>query len=444
MDRVVAMIVRLMCAIAGFAEVLPGMAFGRWRPGQAVKILFVGYNGARNTGADVRVAALARQVIEAFDSGEVELSVMTLDAQSTSSYFEGVARQVPFDTLFFGKLLRACSQSHVIVLCEGSTLKSKFADALTLYNCQAAGIAKAQGKPCIALGSEIGEMAPYLERVACDLCSDTYFVTRSGQSDLERRRLDLKGHLGTDTAWLFDSSPGRSRAKAFLQNMGAGEGQPLLGIAPVNPFCWPVRPSPAQLVRSLVSGDRSLQFQSWYFFSWSELREKRFHAYIEELATAAQTFCAERGYRPVIFGMEQLDAHACQLLCEHMGGDVPIVTSRETDGFVIAELLRSLSLLVTSRYHAQVLASAAFVPAVAVSMDERLDNLASELRTGSDLLLHVDDPDLAPRLLLALDYAHENREMLSGMLSEAVESAVTMLRAMESWFVDYVRSELSC
>lgn len=416
------------------------MTFDRWRPGQAVKILLVGYNGARNTGSDVRVAALARQIVEAFGPDEVELSVMTLDAQSTSVYFEGIARQVPFDTLFFGKLLRACSENHAIVLCEGSTLKSKFADALTLYNCQAAGTAKAQGKPCIAMGSEIGEMEPYLEDVARDLCSDVYFVTRSEQSDVERRRLGLKGLLGTDTAWSFDSSPGRKQAMAFLQDAGMGEGQPLLGIAPVNPFCWPVKPSLAKLVRALVSGDRSLQFQSWYFFSWSEIRQKRFHAYLDELAQAALTFCAERGYRPVIFGMEQLDAQACQLLCERMGGHVPIVTSREANGFVIAELLRSLSLLMTSRYHAQVLASAAFVPAIAVSMDERLDNLASELGLGGELLLHVDDPDLAPRLLLALDHAHDNRRSISAALSKTVASAASAQRDMGTWFANYLQN----
>ncbi len=443
MDRIVAAIVRLVCSISGFADVLPGMAFDRWHPGQPVKVLLVGYNGARNTGSDVRVADLARRLAEAFDPGEIDLSVMTLDEENTSVYFEGTARQVPFKTLFFRKLLRACSENHVIVLCEGSTLKSKFADALTLYNCQAAGIAKAQGKPCVAMGSEIGQMEPYLKNVARELCSETYFVTRSGQSDLERQYLGLKGHLGTDTAWTFDSSPGRDRAIALLQDAGIGKEQPLLGIAPVNPFCWPVRPSLLKFARSLVSGDRSLQFQSWYFFSWSELREKRFHTYIDELAKASLTFCAERGYQPVIFGMEQLDTEACQLLCEHMGGNVPIVTSRETDGFVISELLRSLSLLVTSRYHAQVLASSTFVPAVAVSMDERLDNLASELGVGSDLLLHVNDADLAPRLLLALDYAHENHDAISATLSSSVESSVTTLQDMGSWFVDYVRSGLS-
>ncbi len=443
MDRLVALIVRLTCAFAGAAQVMPGMKPGGWHPGETAKILLVGYNGARNTGSDVRVAALAQQITEAFEPGEVELSVMTLDEASTAVYFKETARQVPFNTLFFKKLFEACSENHVIVLCEGSTLKSKFADALTLYNCQAAGIAKTQGKPSIAFGSEIGEMEPYLEQTARDLCSDTYFITRSAQSDKERNRLGLKGHLGTDTAWLFDSSQAQEQVASFLRDAHLNEEKPLLGIAPVNPFCWPVKPSPAKLIRSLISGDRSLQFQSLYFFSWSEYREKMFHAYIDALAQAAITFCAERGYQPVIFGMEKIDEQACRLLNERMGGNVPLVLSKDTDGYFISELLRSLSLLVTSRYHAQVLAIDGLVPTVAVSMDERLDNLSAELGAQKNLLLHVDDADLAPRLLLALDYAYENSEELAETIADVRESAKATLQDMVSWFVNHVRTELS-
>ncbi len=54
-------------------------------------------------------------------------------------------------------------------------------------------------------------------------------------------------------------------------------------------------------------------------------------------------------------------------------------------------------------------------------------------------LMRGSDPEKA----LALDYAHENCDALSGTLSSAVESAVSTLQDMDVWFVDYVRSELS-
>jgi hypothetical protein len=34
----------------------------RWQPGDKLKLFFTGYNGTRNTGADVRVEEMLRQV----------------------------------------------------------------------------------------------------------------------------------------------------------------------------------------------------------------------------------------------------------------------------------------------------------------------------------------------------------------------------------------------
>ena len=181
-------------------------------------------------------------------------------------------------------------------------------------------------------------------------------------------------------------------AARLLHEAGWDGRRPLLGIAPINPFCWPVRPSLTRLLRSAVTGDYSHRYQAWYYFSTSDERERLFQRYLEQLARACTTFCAERGFQPLIVGMERLDEEACRRLNALMGGHVPLLLSKDLDGFAITEVLRRLSLLVTSRYHAQVLATGALVPAVAVSMDERLDNLAQDLGTHDCQLLHVLPP----------------------------------------------------
>ncbi|MBE6470149.1 MAG: hypothetical protein E7000_00355 [Coriobacteriaceae bacterium] len=441
MDRIVEAIVRMLCALGGCARVLPGVAYARWRPGQPLKVLLAGYNGARNTGSDVRVAALAEQLHDRFGEA-VEISVMSLDAAGTAPYFPANVRQIPFGTLFFWKLFKACSEHHVVVLCEGSTLKSLFANALSLYNCEAAGVMRAQGKPCIAYGAEVGAMDAFLARAARDLCSDVRFCVRSEGSLRALRELGLDGVRGTDTAWTFESAPGRERA-VELPRAGGWDGvTPLLGIAPVNPYCWPVRPSLARLARSAVTGDWSQRYGAWYYFSASRERERKFQAYLEALAGACATLAAERGLQPVIVGMERLDAEACERLRGLMGGAVPMVLSRDEDGFAIAEVLRMLRVLATSRYHAQVLASTALVPAVAVSMDERLDNLAEELGLDAGLLLHVDEADLAPRLLLALDWALDETPAIQGALRVGVDSCRRRLDGMGAWLAgEFTRFE---
>ena len=321
MDRIVALLVRVVSLFAGWAQVLPGAQYARYVPGQKLKVLLAGYNGARNIGSDVRVAALADQIIAALGADNVEVSVMSFDLESTAPYFEGKVRQVSFSTIFFIPLLKACSEHHVVVLCEGSTFKSKFADALTLYSCEAAGVARAQGKPCIAYGGEVGQMEPYLERTVRDLCSDVYFMARSEASYEDARNLGLQAWRGTDTAWTFD---------------------------------------------------------------------------------------------------------------------IPVVLSKNHDGYVMGEILRSSSLLLTSRYHAQVLATGANVPTVAVSMDERLDNLAAELGAPRDLLLHVGQEDLAERILIALDYAQDNRDAIEQCLDDAHARLEGVLSDMAGEFASFL------
>jgi len=49
----------------------------RWEPGQKLKLLFAGYNGTRNTGSDIRVEEMLRQIRHILGDDKAELSVMT-------------------------------------------------------------------------------------------------------------------------------------------------------------------------------------------------------------------------------------------------------------------------------------------------------------------------------------------------------------------------------
>ena len=79
MDRLVDIIVRFMTLVARIARWLPWLHYEQWREGARLKVLLAGYNGARNTGADVRVAALIDQLDQALGPGTADFSVMTLD-----------------------------------------------------------------------------------------------------------------------------------------------------------------------------------------------------------------------------------------------------------------------------------------------------------------------------------------------------------------------------
>jgi polysaccharide pyruvyl transferase WcaK-like protein len=102
-------------------------------------------------------------------------------------------------------------------------------------------------------------------------------------------------------------------------------------------------------------------------------------------------------------------------------------------------LLRSLDLLVTSRYHAAVLSLAAAVPQIAVGHDTRLDTLYRDLGLHEEWFLTPDrlnglaervrkllaSPDLQRERLGRghaehLARAQQNRRLLSGFVAECL------------------------
>lgn len=230
-------IVRLMVWLSRWAWLFSRcgiIRYEKWQPGQKQKILLVGYNGARNTGADARVVALVEQLTEEFGD-KIEITVMTLNPENTKGYFPESVHIYPFPTFFCWSLFRAASAHHVAILCEGSTLTHTFADALSMFFCQAAGIMKRQGKPCIAYGSDVTPLQPRLKRLTQQTCSEVQFIARSKPSLNALKEMGLQCTLGTDTAWTFRVSGQHDRGRDLLMQQGWDGKKKLIGVAVINP-----------------------------------------------------------------------------------------------------------------------------------------------------------------------------------------------------------------
>lgn len=414
-DRLTALGVEACVAASKYYPLLGRIVplkYEKWSKGKKLKMLLVGYNGARNTGADVRVAAMVKQFESVLGRGRVEISIFTQDISNFKIYFEPHVKLIPLSPVYFKDVFEACCTHHMAVLCEGSTLKSKFANALTLFFCEAAGIMKSQGKPCIAYGSEAGYMDEFVRKVASQLCSETYFIARTKPSLKIIHELGLSGHVGTDTAWSFPATKMRW-AKERLKAGGWNGKSPVIGVAVINPFWWPVKPSFLRLARSFVTRSWKYHYRKWYFFSSSRERERKFEKYLTSIASATSRFAEKISAHVVIIGMEALDLEACKKLQNYMRVPAEIFSSRFYDGYQLSSLLRVLSVLVTSRYHARVLSMAGGVPAIAVSMDERLENIFGELGHREDFYLEVDDEQLEEKLEASLDRLWERRWELS-------------------------------
>ena len=104
------------------------LGFGQaWTPGSPLRLLFAGYNGNRNTGADVRVEEMIRQVRQVLGDEYIDLSVLSHNLELSKGYFPAV-RQVKLPDVF-PPFITVKYLAIWYPACEGSMFKSKFANA---------------------------------------------------------------------------------------------------------------------------------------------------------------------------------------------------------------------------------------------------------------------------------------------------------------------------
>lgn len=443
MDTLVEFLTSLIIEISRFPKILKLLkiipSYERWSKGKKLKILLVGYNGARNTGADVRVEAMTRQFYHILGEENVQISIMTLNKSLTEVYFKPPTQMIEFSSIFFLPLLRECSRHHIAVLSEGSCFKSKFANALTTFFFGASGIMSAQKKPCIAYGSEAGEMDSLLKSFVKHYCKDTYVISRTEPSCKIVKSLGLKGETGTDTAWIFPPAEKKWAEEILKKNNWDGE-KPVIGIAVINPFYWPVRPNLFKFIKmKLLKEKREDNYDKWYFFSTSLEREKKFENYLSGIASAVNKFVKKYNFFPVIIGMEKLDFNACRKLQERIENKPPVFWSGEYDGYQMTSILHSLSLLVTSRYHARVLSMTAGVPSIAISMDERLENLFKETGHINEYYLSCDEENIGEKLFWMLEKLWNNREKVKEELLKSIPGYLEKMAKMGKTFKNFLK-----
>ncbi|HVA93318.1 MAG TPA: polysaccharide pyruvyl transferase family protein [Candidatus Dormibacteraeota bacterium] len=398
----------------------------RWQPGEPLKLLFAGYNGTRNTGSDVRVEEMLRQVRRVLGENNTALSVMTLDPNRSRGYFSGTT-QVQLPMIFPPFLFREVRKYDGVIACEGSMFKSKFTNVLSTMTIGALGIASSGNKLSIGYGGEAGTMDPMLEKMCAHYCHRSLIITRNEESQAVLSKLGVPTELGTDTAWTFEPRPLEYGRKA-LSDAGWDGQTPVLALCPINPFWWPVRPSLAKWVaRNAFGAHKQSHYGSIYFHNAGPAVDAAYKKYIDSIAGAVKRFRATHNVFPILVAMERLDTRACEALAPQLGG-APVFTSDAHDMYELVSILRCCSLMVSSRYHAMVTSMPGLVPSAGITMDERIRNLLRE-RGHEHLLLTVDDPDLEEKLLVVMQrLAADADAVRDGIARSVVRNLKTMAR----------------
>lgn len=370
----------------------------RWQPGTPLKLLLAGYSGAGNVGTEMRTGEIVRQLRHLLGPTAVEFSALSMSLTLPGDVLPDVAC-LPLSAGYIPDVvLDATRKHHATVACEGSMFKSTFANVLSAVMAGALGMASRSHKLSVGYGAEVAGMDPVLRDFVKQQASRSLILCRNEPSFETATGLGLRAGPGADTAWTLHAAP-QARGERLLRSVGWNGHDAILVVCPMNPFWWPVRPSPRmarELRRSGAHKDR--HFGSIFFHAASIEIEDKYRTYLAQFGLAVGSLCQTMSAFPVIVAMDRVDQQACHDLAAIVNCGNSVIIGAEHEVGDVVSALRCSDLLISSRFHALVCAMPAGVPSIGIAMDERIRNLF--VATGQEeRLMPADAPNLG-RLIL--------------------------------------------
>lgn len=359
-------------------------------------VLLLGYNGANNTGAEALLLADIEDVREVLGPQAV-ITIPSLNPPNLRRYVKETPhlRIEPLPTVFFPALHRLVRESDLIMLVEGSTYMDTWASAMLWAYLWATRCAHQMDKPCLTYAVDAGEVRSVLNRrLVRSEASKTDLIILRAQAAAERLRslgVSAPIEVTADNAFTFrpeDADEGWVQRAWPLAGASTG----IAGLAVVDPNLWPVVMRPW--------GRREDCYKWPYYHTRSAERSRATEALAGSYAALADSLVLQHGKAVALICMEQLDESLARQVQRRMahGDRARVFSAREHNASQMTVLLRSLDVLVTSRYHACVLSLAAQVPQLAVGHDLRLKTIYAELDLQDQYYLDARDPDLYPLL----------------------------------------------
>jgi polysaccharide pyruvyl transferase WcaK-like protein len=251
------------------------------------------------------------------------------------------------------------------------------------------------------------------------------------------RELGVPTELGTDTAWTFEPRP-PEYGRSILRQAGWDGHTPILVVCPINPFEWPVKASIAKLaLHKTVGAYKKTHYRGPYFHNSGPAADRAYEHYLSSIANAVDAFRKKRNLFVILVATERLDARPANRISERLGG-IPVLTSDQYNMYELVSILRSCHMMASSRYHGIVTSMPGLVPSTGITMDERIRNLMRE-RGHEDLLMNVDDPDLEPKLLGALEKLATEGERIADGIARTVVRNLKVMSRMGVYFEEEVQ-----
>ncbi len=337
------------------------------------KVLLLGYNGANNTGSEARLLSIIEDV-RAILGPEVNITVPTLNKENLKRYLkeDKFLKIASIPSIFFFDIRRLVKEHDVLLLVEGSCYMDTWTSALLWAFLWATRCTHNFKKSNIAYAVDAGHLSSFNRWLVKREASKTDLIlTRTESAAEELKKIGVKAsiEITADCAFTFKTE----KKDAEILNETWQRSESVVGLAPVDFHLWPVVMRPWGKKENLYN---------WpYYFSRSKKRIEGSEQLALKWAKFADHVIEKHGKRVALICMEELDEPLAVCIKDKMKNPemVKIFSSGEYNTSQMTNLLRSLELLVTSRYHAGVLSLETQIPQIAIGHDTRLRGFYKEL-----------------------------------------------------------------
>jgi polysaccharide pyruvyl transferase WcaK-like protein len=245
------------------------------------------------------------------------------------------------------------------------------------------------GKPCLAYAVDAGQIKSAYNRwlIRREASKASLIITRAEAAAHRLRSYKVTAPIDVTADNAFNFRPNPSD-EGLLKGLWPEAGRELVGMALVDFYQWPV------VMKAW--GPKQDCYKWPYYFTRSPERVRATEALAQSYASMADELIASHGRSVALIGMEELDEVLLRKVqgCMAHPEQARIFCSRQYTASQMVSILRSLELLVTSRYHACVLSLAAGVPQIAVGHDLRLKTIYRELGLFEDFFIEPGVEDL--------------------------------------------------
>ncbi|HLN46605.1 MAG TPA: polysaccharide pyruvyl transferase family protein [Candidatus Sulfotelmatobacter sp.] len=350
------------------------------------RVLLVGYNGANNTGAEAKLLVCIDE-IRSILGPETQITVPSLNETNLRRYLSEsptlkIKGFTPASVLF--DIRKFVKQSDLVLLVEGSCYMDTWGSALLWCYLLATRNAHSLKKPCVAYAVDAGSAGHLNSWLIRREASKTDLIlarTASAAERLKKWGVKAPMEVTADNAFAFQPIP---EDQGLLKRVWP-EASHVVGVAAEDIYAWPVH---------MRLWDQKKYCYRWpYYYTHSRASREKSDLLAKVLAVQSDDIIEEFDKDIALLSMEGLDAgfaNKVQRLMKHPER-TKVFTSLQYNASQITSILRSLELLITSRYHAGVLSLPKQVPQTAIGHDLRIRDLYADLDM-SELFTDHEDP----------------------------------------------------